>query len=74
MADLISARSYLSLIMPLVLDASAAPYFEVEKWDSSMVTGRVAESLVEDEEIYQKLQNWEQNICYDPEIQEEMKS
>lgn len=30
MADLISARSYLSLIMPLVLDASAAPYFEVE--------------------------------------------
>ena len=39
-----------------------------------MVTGRVAESLVEDEEIYQKLQNWEQNICYDPELQEEMKS
>ncbi len=74
MADLISAKSYLSLIMPLICDRSAEPYFEVEKWDSSMVTGLAAESLIVDGEIYRKLQIWDQNICYDPELRDEMKA
>lgn len=72
LVDLVSAKSYLSMVMPLIGEPAAEEYFEVQIWDRDSLTQREAEKLIQDTVIYDNLQQWDVNICYNEEIKREM--
>ena len=72
LVDLVSAKSYLSMVMPLICEPAAGEYFEVQIWDRDSLTQQEAEKLIQDTVIYDNLQRWDVNICYNEEIKREM--
>lgn len=70
--DLISAKNYISMIMPLVCKESASVYFQVQEWDSDKLTGLTADKLAKDIVSYEDLRHWDTNICYNKEVKEEI--
>jgi len=72
LVDLIGAKSFLAMLMPLITDVSAQPYFAIETWDSSRLTTQAAEELAEDILSYEDLKHWDSSVCYDEEIRDEI--
>ena len=72
LVDLIGAKSFLAMLMPLITDVSAQPYFAIETWDSSRLTTQAAEEMAEDILSYEDLKHWESSVCYDEEIRDEI--
>ena len=72
LVDLIGAKSFLAMLMPLITDVSAQPYFAIETWDSSRLTTQAAEEMAEDILSYEDLKHWDSSVCYDEEIRDEI--
>ena len=72
LVDLIGAKSFLAMLMPLITDVSAQSYFAIETWDSSRLTTQAAEEMAEDILSYEDLKHWDSSVCYDEEIRDEI--
>jgi ATP-dependent helicase/nuclease subunit A len=72
--ELVSAKSYMEWIMPLVCSVEGANYFQIEEWDAKKLLTTTEEQLKEDFISKMELKNWDCGIRYDETIYRELKA
>ncbi len=73
LSDLTSVSTYLDWIMPVVYSAGGASYFEVEILNQEGLIDAEAGEMAADMARYEMLKNWNTNVCYNEEMEEQIR-